>query len=289
MRMTEEGRQTAPVGWSARIQLAHAAVQRVAELNHIDLLHIKGYALDPGLRVGRTSTDVDVLVRPEQVADAIQAFKAAGWQYRIGFERGSSFAHSLTLWHPIWGYLDVHRVFPGIPQQSFPALWGSRICVPIGGLICPTPDLIDQRVILILHAARSFGSGRADADLKTAWFQASADDRAAIERRVDQLGARLGFDAAFGRLDAHRHEREYLLWRVASQGGTRVAEWRARIRAAPGLGAKLRLIGQAPLVNVEHLTNLWGRPPARREIAREFFARPVRVMRQEWQHWRLHV
>ena len=287
--MTEERLETAPVSWSARIQLAHAAVQRVAELNGIDLLHIKGYSLDPVLRVDRTSTDVDVLVRPQQVSDAIRAFQEVGWQYRIGFEAGSSFEHSMTLWHPIWGYLDVHRVFPGIPQDSFSALWDARVGAPIGGLTCPTPDLIDQRITLILHAARSFGSGRADADLRTAWFQASSDEQQVIERRVDQLGARLGFDAAFGRLDAHRHEREYLLWKVASQGGTRAAEWRARVRAARGPLAKLWLIARAPLVNVEHLTNLRGRPPGIREIVREFFARPVRAIRQEWQHWRSHA
>jgi hypothetical protein len=102
------------------------------------------------------------------------------------------------------------------------------------------------------------------------------------------LGARLGFDAAFGRLDVHRGEPEYLLWKVASQGGTRAEEWRARIRAASGPWAKLRLIGRVPLVNVEHLTDLWGRPPTRREVVREFFARPARAVRQGWQHGRSH-
>ena len=73
---------------------------------------------------------------------------------------------------------------------------------------------------------------------------------------------------------------DYALWKVITQGGARSTEWWARIRAARTVGEALRIIGRAPLVNVESLEHRLGRRPTRRDIAAEFLARPVRAVRE---------
>ena len=69
----------------------------------------------------------------------------------------------------------------------------------------------------------------------------------------------------------HSLQRDYRLWKVVSQGGSRSEEWWARVRAAPNLGAALQVAARAPLVNVDHLAHRLGRRPTRREIVVEFF------------------
>jgi hypothetical protein len=93
---------------------------------------------------------------------------------------------------------------------------------------------------------------------------------------VERLDAGLAFSVVTGTLEEHLGEPEHDLWKVASRGGTRVEEWRARIKAAPGWRAKVRLAGRSVLVNVEHLEMIRGRSVSRREIVVEFFARPAR-------------
>ena len=102
-----------------------------------------------------------------------------------------------------------------------------------------------------------------------------ADD-AARDRVLDWVGrldAGLAFSVITGTLDEHRDDPAYDLWRVAARGGTRMEEWRARVRAARGLRAKLTVASRSVLVNVEHLTIVRGRPVSRAEIVAEFFGR----------------
>lgn len=275
---------------AAVVQLGHAAVQRVADLSRTDVLHIKGYAIDPSLTwEGRVGTDVDVLVRPDQVRDFLQRLVEAGWQRVIGFRAGSPFGHAATLWHPSWGYVDVHRLFPGIgiePAEAFEVLWTDRGQREIAGIACPVPSLVGQTAILVLNAARtrtSAGSaaGNLASDVDTSWSQADDARRAEVVSLVGRLGAEVAFAAATGHLEDFRDRREYALWKVVSRGGTRLEEWRARIAAAPSRGEQFRLVLTAPLVNVEHLTALWGRRPTRWEIVREFFMRPVRGVAEQ--------
>lgn len=270
---------------AAVVQLGHAAVQRVAELSGTDLLHIKGYAIDPTLtEEGRIGTDVDVLVRPAQVRDFLHALVAAGWTRVIGFRAGSSFGHAATLHHTCWGYVDVHRMFPGIgvdPGEAFELLWSGRRTADIGGIACLVPDTVAQTVILVLNAGRTATAGAIAPDVLTSWGRADGAQRAAVEALVRRLGAQLAFAAGTGHLEEFHAQREYALWRVMSEGGTRLEEWRARIVAAPTWRDRLHLILIAPLVNVEHLAVLLGRRPTRREIALEFFRRPVRGVHEQ--------
>lgn len=290
MRSVTDALPAPPVPLRARLVLAHAAVQRVAEFTGTDLLHVKGHAIDATLRFeGRTSSDVDVLVRPAHLDRFLAGLHHHGWRVQTGFEAGSAFEHAATLTHETWGYIDVHRYFPGITlpaPAAFEVLWRDRGEADLAGTPCPVPGIPAQVLILVLHAAPLANHQRGWRDIAAAWETAPPERQDAVRALVAELGAEVGFAAALGGLEEFRDHPEYLLWKVLSQGGTRIDEWRGRVAAAPTLGAKARIVLRAPLVNVEHLTVVWGRRPTRREIAREFFARPVRGLREEMRTWR---
>lgn len=264
----------------ARVLFGHAALQFVADAHGIDLLHIKGYALDPSLtRESRISTDVDVVVRPAHVARLLDALQTNGWVRSVGFQAGSPFGHAATLHHELWGYADIHRFIPGINRpasEAFDTLWAARKTLTIAEFRCPVPGPTAQRLIQLMHAARSEHRIRASGDIDTAWGQASPAQQQDVRRLAASLDAEVALAAAIGELEHYQHRRDYALWRSVSQGGTRTGEWWARIRAAPNVGAALRIAARAPLVNVEHLAVQLGRRPTTREVVHEFVARPLR-------------
>ena len=153
-----EGDETAtlPVPLSARIRLGHAVVQSIADRHFVDLLHIKGAALDPALiHPGRCASDVDVLVRPEHVSTLLRSLEAAGFTATGRFATSSPFEHSVTLLHPLWGHVDVHRLYPGIslsPQEAFERLWRGRARVDIAGRSCSVPEVSAQVLVQIGRA-----------------------------------------------------------------------------------------------------------------------------------------
>jgi hypothetical protein len=262
-----------------RIAFAHAAVQHVADHLGARVLHVKGAALDPSLVPGRGYSDADVLVHPRDVARVLAALRDHGWDLINTFAYASSFEHSATLRHKDFGLLDVHRVFPGTgptPEAAFEALWDGHGSTTLGGRSCTVPSRPAQACLLLLHAARAGKDAKAAHDVDAVWTSASGPERAAVLEQVDRLGAHLAFSVITGTLDDHAGDPAYDLWRVASRGGTRVDEWRARLRAARGLRAKVGVAGRSVLVNVEHLTIVRGAPVSRREVVAEFFARPVR-------------
>ncbi|UIP59992.1 hypothetical protein [Agromyces marinus] len=264
-----------------RLQFGHAAVQHIADRVGADILHIKGAAVDPSLRAGPFGTDVDVMVRPHQVTMLDRALTRSGWSVYSTFENGSPFGHAQTYLHDQWGYVDVHRSFPGIsaaPTAAFDAFWADRGRLEIAGVTCEVPSVTAQRVLLVLNAARAPGGHRRD--LPVVWDGADASQRSAMTDLVARLHAEVAFAAATGDLERYRGEREYLLWKVVSEGGPRSLEWWARIRAARGLRARLRIVGRAPLVNVDHLAHRLGRRPTKWEIAVEFVRRPVVAARE---------
>ncbi|SFR90856.1 Uncharacterised nucleotidyltransferase [Microbacterium sp. cf046] len=269
-----------PLGF--RLRLGRAAVQTIAERAGADVLHIKGDAVYPELRPHmRSGSDIDILVRPAHVAAIDRALRAYGWTVYSTFVNGSPFGHAQTYSHAVWGYVDVHRLFPGIgldPGDAFARLWQGRGSMEFAGKPCPVPGRTEQATVLVLNAAR----GRSDSiqDLRSVWFDATVDDRARIESLVAELDARTAFDAALGQLDRHRGEPDYRLWKAVSENGTRLEEWRGRLGAAPTLRLRALILLKAPMVNVEHLGHELGRTPTRREIVREFFARPVRGLRE---------
>ena len=136
-------------------------VQHLADSADADLLHLKGPAVLEGLRdPQRTSFDVDVLVRPSHLSPLIPALESHGWDRRTDFATGSPFAHAANWWHDDWGWLDVHVAWPGARSTRR----RSSTCSPPGAtqaiahVECHVPDRTGQRLVLLLHAARSPGS-----------------------------------------------------------------------------------------------------------------------------------
>ena len=275
--MSSESQVNVPL--SVRLRFGHAAIQHLADEIGADLLHIKGLAVEPELRPdSHRGSDVDVLVRPEHVHRLDRAMRTRGWRLYSTFEYGSPFGHAQTYLHDAWGYVDIHRSFPGIrlpPPRAFERLWVERRTAVIAGVGCPVPSVPAQALLLILNAARS----RADRnDIAVAWDGAPEEQRGRIQVLVTELDAPVAFAAAVGGLERYRDERDFRLWKVVSEGGSRSEEWWARVRAEPTTLGALRVIARAPLVNVDHLAHRLGRRPTRLEIAGEFLARPVRAV-----------
>ncbi len=265
---------------AVRLTLARAAVQTIADDVGADLLHIKGNAVDPALRPEeRPGTDVDVLVRPRDVARLDARLRVLGWTVYSTFRYGSPFGHAQTYRHDVWGYLDLHRMFPGIeldPATAFDALWAQRAERSFAGVACAVPSETAQALILLLNSARSPSA----ADLELLWTDAAGERRDDITRLALSMRAEVALAAATGELERLRGRRTYPLWHVTVHGGTRAQEWRARVRAAPTLREAATIALRAPLVNVEVLSHRLGRRPSRAEIVREFFARPLVALRR---------
>ncbi len=277
----------APVPLWVRVRMAHAAVQFTFQAAGIPALHVKGPALSPQVAwPGRESTDTDVLIPKSRAAECLNVLANHGWALETRFENSSAFEHSANLHHEIWGYLDLHRIMPGFgidPDEAFEILWRDHEMTEIAGVPCAVPTLPGQILVVLLHAGRSRLVGRAARDVEYAWSTADTATKENVRRLALELDAELGFDAAFGRLDAHRDDPAYQLWLGLSTGrATRAEEWAARIRAAPTWPQRARLTLRATLVNVDHLAAVRGRRPSRLDVVVEFFARPVRGLREEW-------
>jgi hypothetical protein len=273
--------EAAAVPLQVRVLMAHAAVQQIADAHGLDLLHIKGEAIDPALAApDRRGTDADVLVRPSHVHELLAVLQGRRWSLQTTFRTGSPFEHAATLAHPLWGYADVHRTFPGItapPEQAFDRLWVGSTRRDLAGVPCSVPSVPAQVLVLVLNAARS-GWGRRD--LEAAWWQAPPEVVAGVRALVRDLGAEVAFAAATGDLERYRGRRDYDLWRVTTQGGGRVEEWRARIKAAPDARSALVLAARSVAVNRDHLTIRLGREPTRREVLAEGFSRVSRAVHE---------
>jgi hypothetical protein len=263
--MSEESDvRAAPI--AARVHLAHAVVQKLADDAGIDLLHLKGPAVLPGLRAeGRHSSDVDVLVRPSHLSRLVAAVESVGFEQRTGFATGSVFAHAANWWHDDWGWVDVHVSWPGVTvdaEQAFDVLARDRVVRPIAHRDCHVPDRTAQRLILVLHSARSGGT----ADLDHAWSGAEPHEQDAVRALAAELHAEVALAAGIGELELHRGDPTYLLWRHVTQGGSRLDEWRARLAAATTVRAKAELLTAAMRVNRDHLRMELGRAPTRTEV-----------------------
>lgn len=256
--------------WSVGIRFSHAALQVLAEDHGVDLLHIKGPAVDDSLGgATRQSIDADVLVRPAHVDRLIAAMHEHGWSTQYRFEDGSAFEHASTLVHPFLAPVDVHRRFPGIdadPAAAFDRLWADRESKDLAGMPCAVPSLAAQRLVLIVHAAR--GGRLQDPDIQRSWTESSANERADVVSLAQGIGADVALAAGTGRLDEFVGEPGYELWRVLSTGErSRAKLWAARVRAAPSKRAALRTAVRLVVPNRNRMEAILGRRPTMGELA----------------------
>lgn len=252
---------------AARVHLAHAVIQHLAERAGVDLLHIKGPALLPDLRPpSRGSSDVDVLVRPAHLHRLVAALEAVGWTRRTDFATGSVFAHAANWWHDDWGWVDVHVHWPGVrlePEVAFDVWSAGAGQQLIAHRLCPVPSRTAQLLVLVLHAAR--GTDRSDVDY--AWTRADDEQRSASRELARTLDAEVALAAALGELEQFRDDPSYALWRHLSEGGgSRLGEWRARFAATRGARARAQLLVSSLRVNRDHLGMELGRPPTRSDL-----------------------
>jgi len=276
------------------VAFTHAEVEAIAQEHGIDLLHIKGAALDAELRRPmseesgglRTSVDADILVRPTHLALLDRALRAHGWTRLYDFADGSTFEHAATWVTEGLSSLDVHRHFPGIEidrERAFDLLWANRKDSPVAGVRCSVPDLADQRLIVIIHAARG-RSRRDDEDRARAWTTVTEEERDAIEARADELGARVALRAGTGRIETVRGARTYPLWKqLVDSDGSRLSLWWSRVSSAPTLPAAIRTGVRMVLPNTRRMETALGRPPTKGEVARAYGRQArygARVLRQ---------
>lgn len=260
------------------VGFTHAEVQAIAEDYGVDILHIKGAALDWELRRPwpeesdpvRTSIDADILIRPSHLATWEQALRDHGWQCLYDFADGSAFEHAATWTLEGLSSLDVHRYFPGIEgpaETAFDILWEQRQSVTITGILCATPSLTAQRLIVIIHAARGH-SGRDDADRGRAWTSLTESEAADVEELAERLGARVALRAGTGRIESVRGERTYPLWKQLVDGnGSRLGLWWSRVASAPNLPAAIRVGVRMVLPNTRRMEAQLGRRPTPREVS----------------------
>lgn len=277
-----ESPQQEQVPLKARIVLSHAHLQNLAERRGIDLLHVKGYIFGQDTyQEQRTSTDVDVLIRPSQVEAFIEAVLEAGWEVMTTFETGSDFHHAMTIYHPTWGLADIHREFPGLgknPEVTFDRLWAQRRKKVMGGYPCDTTSLQDSRLIVYVHSARSTSIVKPDVQYLDELL--SAQEKEALEVRVRELEAELAYAAALGRIDQYQNQKDYLVWKTASEKTSDLTRWYARVQAAPSLGAKVQTVLDIFRVNKDHLAMELGHEPSKQEIRQKFFSRFSKLWRK---------
>ena len=271
------------------VLLAHACLQVLADDHGVDLLHIKGPAVDESLLNRRTesdsegqdqvdrfvprhSVDADVLVRPSHVNKLFKALSQHGWRMAYDFADGSAFEHASTWEHRALEHVDVHRQFPGIGldgERAFDALWAERHQTTLAGQQCPVPDVTAQRLILILHAVR--GGHLLDPDITNSWTRASDEQRVAVETLAARLQAQVALGAATGRLEDHRDSREYDLWKVLSTGNSSLSRlWFARVKAQPGVAAKIRMGIKLVVPNRNRMAQRLGHRPTSGQMAHEY-------------------
>lgn len=282
------GTPTATVPVAVRVKFAHASVEWVARECGADALHIKGPAVDPETNPGRSAgTDADILVRPRHVQALKRGLADAGWVLWCDFDEGSRFEHAASFHHAHFGMLDVHRSFPGIhhdPGATFDRLWAARDVRQIGGLICSVPDRLSERLILLLHAART---SPAHIDLRNHWTDLTSADRAQLDEHARRMGATVGLALATGRRASVEGDPELELWR--DFGDDRLGEWMARWRAAPSARSRFALIARAPRVNRFALGERLGRPPTQAEVRREWWHRLGRGAASAWARVRVRA
>lgn len=296
MAQTSTG-SSAPTGppLDLRVRLIHGTLQRLADRAGVDVLHVKGPAVAEELldtrtvtdaetgetrtvRVPRGSSDADVLVRPAHVARFLAEVQRHGWVQKTSFTSGSAFGHALNIYHPKLGNADVHRYFPGLEPDSFDAIWQRRGTVDLGNVACTVPSLRAQRLLLLLHAARS---GSSHPDTRRAWGRATDAERDDVLALARELGAELGIAAAIGTLDDYRDHPDYLLWQYfRSSNPSRIDEWRARWRSATTLGAKATVVRNLVFFNPALLEAELGRRPTVADLARRIAGRFITLRRE---------
>lgn len=148
------------------IPLGYAFVSHVAAACGIRLLVIKGLQLsEQGLRAQSRSTDIDVLVAPEDLEPLVAALTRRGWVRTAGRDvPGVLPQHAVTIIHDGWpAAIDIHHYYPGFfaaPEAVFEQLWSSRMAQEYAGQRVWGLEPAANAVFIGLHHVRHIASQR---------------------------------------------------------------------------------------------------------------------------------
>lgn len=227
------------------VLLGHAMVSRVADSFGIRAFFIKGPAsVVQGLRLPKTSGDVDVFVHPRELEAMIEGLRKRGWRERPVDPDGRAFPrHSVTVDHPEWPCcIDVHFRFPGMennPADCFDVMWANTEELELAGQVVRVPSKALGILILALHALRSphLPACRQELD-----FLADLTEQQSHATAVRDIAAATGSLAAMRPfLEGILPQNAAMEWPDAS------VEWRNRLMAKEPGSARLIAIAQAPL------------------------------------------
>ena len=198
-------------------------LQHVADGIGVDLLHIKGAAVDPSAaaRPSMRGTDVDVLVRPDHVRTArpraATARLAALQHVRVGFAvRPRADLHCTTRG-------GTSTCTGSSPASASPPTPASIACGATAtrsrsrAIGCPVPSIAGPGAAA--HPQRRPVGRRRRARPRRRWTDAPRRaSRARSRRSSAELDAHVAFAAATGGLERYRDERDYRLWKVVVRG-----------------------------------------------------------------------
>lgn len=228
----------------AASELLHAEVGWLLARAGIPVLHIKGptvalWLYDDGERAWG---DVDVLVPPSRLDEALEVLAAAGMtEVFAGVNRHTTTDHAVAVARReaagVVAEVDVHDRFPGIdaePERAFTELWRRREPGRLAHVDLWLPDLPTRALLVVLNCARS-PTPKARGDLERLVAAADADDWAdvlSLAARVQALPAlRAG-------LELHPVGREVVA-STALAGVAVSTEWRLRLAGAPRTALRL--------------------------------------------------
>jgi hypothetical protein len=286
---------------SEAVPLAHALVARLAELEGVRILFVKGpTAVALGARPPRPSTDVDVLCEPGGMERLGVALERCGWRRRV--PRSSVhelkhaakylFDHSVHYIHDEWPCdLDIHFNFPGFLAPDdvvFEELWQGRTTVDVAHWPVPCAGLLGQAAIVALHSLRDpqFSHTSPDPDFVadslerqgTTTVEAFAQLAVATgsAETLRPLLERLGAPAVDSNVDPELLRR----WQVRQQNGRAYASsWLIELRHRPWR-EKPGLVGRALFLPPEELfSSHAGLPRTRRNKGRLHLERWLRAAR----------
>lgn len=243
-----------PHAW---VELLHAEVAYLLGNAGIPVLHLKGptvaqWLYEPG---ERPPGDVDVLVPPDLMQDALDTLYAHGFVDRYpGVNRRTSTDHAIAVHRldPAIGAdeVDVHDQFEGLESpRAFEILWAHREPAQLAHIDVWFPDLTSRAIVICLNAARDSASVKGLEDLRRLLASDIEWDLiVALAKRLEAipaLRAGLELDPA-GRAKAD----ELGLGPVSP-------EWRLRVAKAPRSALRLEELCRTPRTNRPKLVARW--------------------------------
>ena len=245
------------------VDLLHAEVVYLLREAGVPVLHVKGPTVQQWLYAEgeRPSGDVDVLVSPDRMQDALDALYTAGFVDRYpGVNRRTSTDHAIAVRRldPAIGLdeVDVHDRFEGLDAPAvkvFDILWRHREPAELAHQAVWFPDLPSRAVLVCLNAARDATAPKPAEDLRRLIASDIEWDLVlSLARRLEALPAlRAGLELADGGSE--------LADRLGL--GPVSPEWRLRVTAAPRTALRLEELRRTPWRARPSLLARWLVPP----------------------------